>query len=327
MAKIITVPETVTLSNIEAMKELIRKGEEYPGASYVTRPDGKKKRITNELKEEICTELVPGYKVERHIRDGDIVLFNRHPSLHKQSLMAHHVRVLPNRTFRLHPAAAAPYNADYDGDEMNIHSPQTEEARAEAQILLNVDANIISSKNNMNLVGTIADSITGAYLLGKSVLNKADADQLLYSAGLINSIKTKNIEGKDVFAQVAPKGTPIKFSPEITSSTAFGIEDGSLIKVIDKQFGRKEAVDSINSAFVVGAIYLSRKGYTLSLRDLTVSEKVRNMTYEVIDKVENKTDSIIKEYKEGTLSLIPGKTLEESRETRIMQVPNGSEQK
>src|SRR3972149_1573179 len=166
IARIITVAENVTSINIESMKELIKKGSEYPGANYVIRPDGNRKKITDSLKEELCAEIQPGYRVERHLRDGDIVLFNRHPSLHKQSLMAHYVRVLPGRTFRLHPAAAAPYNADFDGDEMNIHSPQTEEARAEAKILLDVKKNLISPKNNTNLIGCIGDAITGIYLLG-----------------------------------------------------------------------------------------------------------------------------------------------------------------
>ncbi len=103
---------------------MINKGEEYPGANYIIRPDGKRKKITEELKEEIISELAPGYQVERHLQDGDVVLFNRHPSLHRGSLMAHYVKVLPWRTFRLHPAAATPYNADFDGDEMNIHSPK-----------------------------------------------------------------------------------------------------------------------------------------------------------------------------------------------------------
>jgi len=111
-----------------------------------------KKKIALELKEEIINELAPGYKVERHLQDGDVVLFNRHPSLHRGSLMAHFVRVLPGRTFRLHPAAAAPYNADFDGDEMNIHSPQTEEARAEAKILLDVKKNLMSPKNTLHLL-------------------------------------------------------------------------------------------------------------------------------------------------------------------------------
>ena len=170
IAKVITVAEQVTTTNIEFIKEIIKKGDQYPGANYVIRIDGKRKRITEDLKEEICAELQPGYKVERHLRDGDLVLFNRHPTLHKQGLMSHWVKVLPGRTFKLHPASAQPYNADYDGDEMNIHSPQTEEAQSEARILLDINNNIISSKNNTNLVGTIRDAVTGAYLLGKEEL-------------------------------------------------------------------------------------------------------------------------------------------------------------
>ena len=322
IAKIITVAETVTSTNIEAMKELIRKGEQYPGANYVIRTDGKRKRITEELKEELCAEIQPGYKIERHLRDGDIVLFNRHPSLHKQSLMAHYVRVLPNRTFRLHPAAALPYNADFDGDEMNIHSPQTEEARSEAEVLLNVNANIISAKNNMNLVGTITDSITGAYLLGKDTLTKAEAEQLLFIAGVESAGKAKTIEGKDVFMQLIPKEAGIKITGDIVSSNSFGIEDGALTKVLDRECGREAAVETIRRAFILGAVYLSRRGYTLSVRDLNVSEQVRKLTDEIVKEAERKTLDVIDAYRMGTLEALPGKTLEESRETKILQILN-----
>ncbi len=322
IARVITVAETVTTLNIDSLKDLIRNGDKYPGANYVIRPDGKKKRITEDLKEEICAEIVPGYKVERHLRDGDIVLFNRHPSLHKQSLMAHYVRVLPNRTFRLHPAAAAPYNADYDGDEMNIHSPQTEEARAEAKILLDVSNNIISSKNNINLVGTIADSITGNYLLGKETLSKKEADQTLFAANVMNTIKTKEIDGKDVFAQIIPKGSSIKIPSEIIGSNSFGTEEGVMIKSIDREFGRKATIDTINKAFILGAIYIARKGFTLSVQDLNVSESVKKMTDDIISTAEKKTREVLKDIEDGKISLMPGKNLDETREIRIAQILN-----
>lgn len=322
IARIITVSESVTSTNIEASKELIKRGDQYPGANYVIRPDGKKKRITDELKEELCTELQPGYKIERHIRDGDIVLFNRHPSLHKQSLMAHYVRVLPHRTFRLHPAVAMPYNADYDGDEMNIHSPQTEEARAEAQTLLNVNANIISAKNGINLVGTIADSVTGAYVLSKNTLSKADADHYLFASGVDNVVKTKTIAGSDVFAHILPKGSTLSIPKTITGSNTFGSEDGELVKQVDKEYGREEAVATINRAFLLGALYLARQGYTLSLQDLNVAPKTKEMTDAVVAQAEVKTQEIIQEYLKGTLTLLPGRSAEESRETAILQILN-----
>merc|ERR1719284_2386603 len=75
--------------------------------------------------------LEVGYIVERHLVDGDVVLFNRQPSLHKMSIMAHYVRILPFSTFRLNLTVTSPYNADFDGDEMNLHVPQSMETRAE----------------------------------------------------------------------------------------------------------------------------------------------------------------------------------------------------
>lgn len=322
VAEIITVAESVTTANIEEMKELIKRGPEYPSANNVIRPDGRKKRVTADLKDEIAAELVPGYKVERHLRDGDVVLFNRHPTLHKQGLMAHFVKVLPGRTFRLHPAAAAPYGADYDGDEMNIHSPQNEEALAEARVLLNINNNIISTKNNTNLVGTVADAVTGAYLLGKENFKKSDADQLLYSANIVNRVSKKEISGTELFLQVIPKGSPIPLPSSISGSKTFGVEDGEMVRAIDREHGREAAVTAIENAFTLGTYYLSDKGYTLSVRDLDVPEKVKEITREYIQKAEKKTQEIIDEYTSGSLEAMPGKTPEETRETKIMQVLN-----
>ncbi len=322
IARVITVAENVTSTNIEMIKELIKKGSMYPGANYVIRPDGKRKKITDSLKDDLCAEIQPGYKIERHLRDGDIVLFNRHPSLHKQSLMAHYVKVLPNRTFRLHPAAAAPYNADFDGDECNIHSPQTEEARAESKILLEISNNIISSKNNTNLVGTIDDSITGLYILAGDNLEKGEAEEILFCAGVSSNLKKKNVAGTEVFAQILPKGLSGKVPSELTGSNTFATEDGKLVKLIDKEFGRKEAIESINKAFLLGALYLSRRGYTLALQDLDVQSKVKEITSNLISEAERKTLDIIKDYETGTLAHMPGKSLEETRETKILQILN-----
>ena len=140
----LTVPERVTEWNTEWLKGLIKKGpKEYPGANYVTRPDGKKKKITEDILDVLLEELQPGYVVERHLIDKDICIFNRQPSLHRMNIMAHKIRVLPGKSFRLNPAVCTPYAADFDGDEMNLHVPQTEESRAEAEILMSVERHII----------------------------------------------------------------------------------------------------------------------------------------------------------------------------------------
>jgi len=331
IAKIVTVSETVNDINMKKLKDLINKGEEYPGANYVIRPDGKRKKIAEELKEEIISELAPGYQVERHLQNGDVVLFNRHPSLHRGSLMAHYVKVLPGRTFRLHPAAATPYNADFDGDEMNIHSPQTEEARAEAKILLDVKMNLMSPKNNTNLVGCIGDAITGNYLLGLHELSKEDANQLLYKSGLSYSISKKTALGTEIFSKILPK---VNFSNDsitikdgeivkgVIDKTTFGDEDGDLVKELDRTVGRTETFETIKKAFNLGKNYLTDFGITTSVEDLDLNETVIKSGEEIIKKAEKKTEELILAYNNGTLERIPGKTKEESREIKILQALN-----
>jgi DNA-directed RNA polymerase subunit A' len=331
IARTVTVAETINDINIEKMKKLVEKGEEYPGANYVIRPDGKRKKITPELKEEIINEIVPGYIIERHLQNGDIVLFNRHPSLHRGSLMAHYVRVLPGRTFRLHPAAATPYNADFDGDEMNIHSPQTEEAKAETKVILDVKKNMISPKNNTNLIGCLTDAITGNYLLGFGEFSREYANQLLYKTGVNYQFSKKNVPGIEIFSKILPK---IDFSNEsikikdgevtkgIIDKTTFGVEDGELIKKIDEIKGRNEAFEAIQRAFNLGKNFLTDKGISLSLNDLDLEENIIKMSDEVIEKAVKRTDEIIEEYKNKTLEIIPGKTLEQSREIKILKVLN-----
>jgi len=331
IAKIVTVSETVTDLNLEKLKKLIEEAEVYPGANYVVRPDGKRKKITPELKEEIVNELIPGYKVERHLQDGDVVLFNRHPSLHRGSLMAHFVKVLPGRTFRLHPATCFPYNADFDGDEMNIHSPQNEEARAEAKILLDVKQNLISPKNNTNLIGCISDAITGNYLLGQEELTSDYANQLLYKSGIKGHFSKKNVTGLEIFSEILPK---INFSNDAITikegkvlkgkldKTTFATEDGDLVKELDKVVGRDETFETISRAFNLGKNYLSDRGITISLEDLDLDQEVIDAAEEIVKRAEKKTEEIIEMYNQGTLEIIPGKTEEESREIKILQALN-----
>ena len=94
----------------------------------------------------VANNLQFGDIVQRHVIDGDVVLFNRQPSLHKLSIMCHRAKVMPFRTFRFNECVCNPYNADFDGDEMNLHVPQTEEARAEALTLMATTQNMVSLK-------------------------------------------------------------------------------------------------------------------------------------------------------------------------------------
>jgi len=119
----LTFPETVTRHNYDEMKRLIFNGPlNWPGANYIIRHD---KRMIDRsvLRNRSDAHIEIGYVVERHIKDGDYVVFNRQPSLHKMSIMGHRVKILPFSTFRMNLSVTSPYNADFDGDEMNMHVP------------------------------------------------------------------------------------------------------------------------------------------------------------------------------------------------------------
>jgi DNA-directed RNA polymerase III subunit RPC1 len=167
VAKNLTYPERVQRHNIEKLRHCILNGPNvHPGAQQIIKKDSDHKISLKFARKEIeAKHLRIGDVVERHLEDGDIVLFNRQPSLHKLSIMSHYVKVRPWRTFRLNECVCNPYNADFDGDEMNLHVPQTEEARTEAINLMGVKNNLSTPKNGEPIISATQDFITAAYLL------------------------------------------------------------------------------------------------------------------------------------------------------------------
>ncbi|KAK9819626.1 hypothetical protein WJX72_000381 [[Myrmecia] bisecta] len=166
MAVVLTYPERVTDHNIEKLRKCVLNGMgTWPGANFVLFPDGGRWFLKYGDRRRIASELKVGDTVERHLQNGDIVLFNRQPSLHRMSIMAHRARVMPWRTLRFNECVCNPYNADFDGDEMNLHVPQTEEARTEAIQLMGVMNNLCTPKNGEILIAATQDFLTSAYLV------------------------------------------------------------------------------------------------------------------------------------------------------------------
>ena len=167
VAKILTYPEKCTRYNRKKLQKLIVNGPQvHPGANYVAKQNEVAKRnlrFGDRIK--LAKNLHIGDVVERHIEDGDVVLFNRQPSLHRLSILSHYAKVRPWRTFRLNECVCTPYNADFDGDEMNLHVPQTEEARAEAINLMGVKNNLLTPKSGEPIIAATQDFITGSYLI------------------------------------------------------------------------------------------------------------------------------------------------------------------
>lgn len=160
IAENITIPEVVTPQNIDEMRKLVINGPtNWPGAKYIKGEGGK--IIDLNYAKTTETFIDYGYIVERHLRNDDFVLFNRQPSLHKMSIMGHRVKVLPFSTFRLNLSVTAPYNADFDGDEMNMFVPQSLETKAEVKEIMHIPKQIISPQSNKPVMGIVQDTLAG----------------------------------------------------------------------------------------------------------------------------------------------------------------------
>lgn len=197
-ARKLTYPEPVTSHNYDAMSKAVINGmEKYPGAAAIENEKGlmlslRSKTIDQRraLAKQLLTPSVPGLKgahgkiVHRHLQTGDIVIMNRQPTLHKPSMMAHRARVLQKETtIRMHYANCNTYNADFDGDEMNLHFPQNELARAESFEIADTDHQYLSGTAGKPLRGLIQDHLSmGVQFTSRDVFfDKDQYHQLLYS--------------------------------------------------------------------------------------------------------------------------------------------------
>ena len=357
MAEKLTVPERVTEWNKEYLKQYIKNGpKKYPGANYLIRPDGKKKKLTEETIEQSLEELQPGYIVERHLKDGDIAIFNRQPSLHRMSMMCHKVRVLPYKTLRMNPAVCHPYNADYDGDEMNLHIPQTEEARAEAEILMMVQTQLTSPRYGLSVIGLMQDSISGNYLLtkGSNSISRQHAVDLLASIGVEEELlsklpKKEKVSGKEVFSVLLPDDFNYtgksrlakkksrhgeddsdakvviengKLLSGVMDKASLGEGQGMMLRSINKKYGEDRAIDIMGKFFRLGLSYLMRRGFTNIISDTDMPPAVRQRIDESFRKADEEVKKLVEQFRAGQLEALPGKTMKETLEARILELLN-----
>lgn len=381
IAKEVTVPVYVNEWNMDEMIKYIKNGSNvHPGANYVIRTDGRKIRIRNEETIELILEqLEPGFIVERHLKDGDMVLFNRQPSLHRMSMMAHEVKVLPYKTFRLNLCVCPPYNADFDGDEMNMHVFQTDESRAEAKSLMRVQEHILSPRFGGPIIGAIHDHISGAYLLTRDgvefteeqalqiirkshlALPEFKGGQWVLKTGLdlkSDSEIPQDIEesyiykdkgamwtGKELFSLLLPNDLNLSYSAEVSKcpavypesdetvvikngilkqgvidEAAYGSFSGKILDKIVKEYGPGRAKDFLDRSTDLAICGIMKTGITTSLNDEEIPEEAKDRINEHLDKKMAEVDKLVESYEEGYLQALPGRSLEETLEMKIMQV-------
>ncbi len=370
IARELTVPVRVTDHNISWCKEMIRRGpspttengEYLPGVNYIIRErDGMKQRIkvTEKNAETLVEKLEVGMRIERQLMDGDIVLFNRQPSLHRMSMMAHKVRVVPYKTFRFNLSVCPPYNADFDGDEMNLHVLQGEEAKAEAEILMKVQEHILSPRFGGPIIGAIHDHITGSFLLtfNDRKIPVDEALQILsnipYKKKLPKIQEDKDgtgfIYGRDIFSTILPKDLNISFPAKVCShppiddprkcptktcviiengvlkqgvidENAIGAFKGAILNRIIRDHGHDEGRKFIDQVTRLGIATISTLGFTTGIDDEDIPSEAKRQIEEGFDRAKEKINQLIDAYKRGELEPLPGRSIEETLEMEIMKV-------
>ena len=335
IAENMTVPLYVTKWNIEKAKVYVSNSS-YPKAINVITREGSRKRVNDTNQEDLLKEIVPGYVIERQLVNNDIVLFNRQPTLHRLSIMAHRVRVLPGKTLRLHVSAAFPYNADFDGDEMNLHVPQTLESQAEARYLMQPKYQVLSPRNGNPLLYIEEDEIAGMYLLTKdnSYYTKEETMSMLANLGIYEMPKAEKngmYSGKSIFSMTLPKGLNFESKNKhgkviikdglleegIIDNKLVGEKGGVLISHIFVEYG-----PDFNEKFLLniaklslGAAYIY--GLTVSVKDYYLSNKILTERTNIIKSYEGKASDLINSYKAGKLESLPGYTKKSTLEVLL----------
>lgn len=306
VAEKLTVPVKVTDYNKKHMQELLK--QKNSPVKFVVRPNGS--RVDLSFVSRTSITLTTGFTVERSLQDGDIVLFNRQPSLHKMSIMAHEVRVLPYSTFRMNLSCTTPYNADFDGDEMNVHAPQTVEAQAEARNIMAVKYQVVTPQSNSPVMSVIQDSLVGAYLLSAPGVTLTPSEMMqcvIDIPGWDGVLEKKDIyDGKDLISMVLPLVNWKRNDVEILkgklirgqlNKKVLGKSQGSLIHVIYNDCGPDDTILFINRLQKVVHRYLTIRGFSIGISDMMTAQHIRDTVHQertqAFKDIENETNEMI----------------------------------
>jgi DNA-directed RNA polymerase beta' subunit len=321
----LTVPEKVTPYNKEQMYKLIQNGaDKHPGAKTIVSANGSIKSLKHVNRREIVLHV--GDVINRHLDDGDIILFNRQPTLHRMSMMGHRVKVLPYNTFRLNVSVTAPYNADFDGDEMNAHIPQSYEASTELAEIAAVPHQIVTPRHAKPLIGVVQDSLVGSYritqphvefnrreFMNMMMWNKR-FEGVMPAAGRKPEGKPGRWTGQQVLTQLMP---PINlemgnglYKDNKSNDNLVKIREGQVIQgIFDKDifskpskgivhvtyrdYGPTDTVNLIDSMQNTIEQFLVYNGFSVGISDLIADEDTRKQMEEVVKKRKAAIENIL----------------------------------
>jgi DNA-directed RNA polymerase beta' subunit len=349
----ITKPVVVNNRNRDFLQQLVRNGPDvYPGANILEKKTGGD--ISLRYMDRSTIVLENGDVVHRHMMDGDGILFNRQPTLHRMSMMCHIVRVMQQGdTFRMNIGDTKPYNADFDGDEMNLHMPQDDEAEAELKGLAAVPYQIISPAKNNSIIGIFQDSLLGVYQFTRGGLPGFDARMamnLLMGYKNVNpalfSDPKKKITNFQILSQILPP-LSMKYKTKqfggsddyATSNNVLEIQDGEIlrghidsgvlasstsgmIQRICNDFGNFASASFIDDLQNIITEYMKTSAYSVGISDLISDKKTSEKIVDSIKTKKLEVKTIIDNIHIGTFENKSGRTNEEEFELQVTNILN-----
>lgn len=332
IARNLTYREIVTPNNIGFLTRLVQNGTRvYPGATHVIQTrmedDGTVREVYCNLQVRRVTEqivLQVGDKVERQVVNGDVTLLNRQPSLHKYSIMTHQIHVLrdpTNQTIRVNVNITEPYNADFDGDEMNLHVPQSIQTIVEIRLTAGATNLFVSAGNSKILNKPKQDSSIGSYILTDDdvYLDWKDAmDIIAYTSNgsQVEIPKGQMISGKHVYSMILPKGLNIEQrkddsynlfirNGELMAGRITSGENGSVVQKLWFQYGSKVTSDFIDDVHRMILQFLMLHGVTIGAWDAQVPKKVHREIRRMIETRRREIMTKITEYENDPYAASP----------------------
>ncbi|KAI0021106.1 DNA-directed RNA polymerase II subunit RPB1 [Xylariomycetidae sp. FL0641] len=359
IARTLTYPETVTPYNITRLHRLVQNGpNEHPGAKYVIRSDGTRIDLRHHKRAGQIT-LEYGWKVERHLHDGDYIIFNRQPSLHKESMMGHRVKVMPYSTFRLNLSVTSPYNADFDGDEMNLHVPQTEETRAEVRELCMVPLNIVSPQRNGPLMGIVQDTLAGVYKMCRRdvFMTKEEVmNIMLWVPNWDGIIPQPAIfkprprwTGKQIVSMIIPREISLYTKPGsgpwcplvddgvlvqsgellfgLLTKKNVGAAGGGIVHLCYNELGPEGAMAFLNGCQRVINYWLLHNGHSIGIGDTIPDPATIEKVQFCIDEQKEIVASLTAQATANELEALPGMNVRETFESKVSKALNSARDK
>ena len=310
IAMILTIPVKVTADNLEELQKLVDNGpSNYPGANFVIPAKQLSGGGKFDLRDLRYTAIILriGDIAERHLQDDDVVLMNRQPTLHKMSIMGHRAKILPNETLGLNLATCGAYNADFDGDEMNVHVPQSIVTATEISKIASVVMNVVTGATSSPVLGIIQDAKLGYYLMTaeNTRVSRNDAlNTLCVTGNTQHPVGDGDITGRDLFSSVIPGDVSI--ADKIVQGTIVGDVSSKELSTIVHQswieISKKSSVDFMTNAQKLVNNWLLVKGFSVGFGDVSlppaiadqVSQKLTAFADEmlyVISTTENQSGS------------------------------------